>query len=279
MAINNIYKITKKINIDLITYVVNYEEIKDLFVSYMKASLPWIDAPTDLAIKATMYNAAIKNDVKYIIRGNDFRSEGKQPTDWTYSDSRQLRYVHKKFGSKAKLKSYPKQSFFKMIYAGFIKKVKDVRPFYFMEYNKQDAKNLLMNIYDWKDYGGHHHENLFTKFAMAYWLPKKFAIDKRKISLSAQILSNAITRGEALNQLSIEFDTPQNLAELKNYVLKKLSLTTAEFEVIMSASNKDYSNYPSNYALIYRNIKYFKWIIVRLYNFKPMSINSSEMIK
>jgi N-acetyl sugar amidotransferase len=279
VAVNNIYKITKKLNIDLITYVVNYEEIKDLFVSYMKASLPWIDAPTDLAIKATMYNAAIKNDVKYIIRGNDFRSEGKQPTDWTYSDSRQLRYVHKKFGSKAKLKSYPKQSFFKMIYAGFIKKVKDVRPFYFMEYNKQDAKNLLMNIYDWKDYGGHHHENLFTKFAMAYWLPRKFAIDKRKISLSAQILSKAITRSEGLNQLSTEFDTPQNLAALKNYVLKKLSLTTAEFDVIISASNKDYSNYPSNYALIYKNIKYFKWIIVRLYNFKPMSIDSGEMIK
>ena len=114
---------------------------------------------------------------------------------------------------------------------------------------------------------------------MAYWLPRKFGIDKRKISLSAQILSNAITRSEGLNQLSIEFDTPQNLAELRNYVLKKLSLTTSEFDIIISASNKDYSNYPSNYALIYKNIKYFKWIIVRLYNFKPMSIDSGEMIK
>lgn len=279
ISVNNIQKITNKLDIDLVTLVVNYEEIKSLFRSYMYASLPWIDAPTDLAIKATMYDMAIKHKVKYIIRGNDFRSEGKQPKEWTYTDSRQLKFVHNKFAQNVKLKTYPQQSFFKMIYSGFFRKIKDVRPFYYIDYNKKEAKKLLMEVYDWKDYGGHHHENLFTKFAMAYWLPKKFNIDKRKINLSAQVLGNAISRVDAINGINQPFDTPENLEELKTYVLKKLNLTNEEFKKIMSATNKNYTAYPSNYNLIYNNIKYFKWIISKLYNYKPMSIDSSEMIK
>lgn len=279
ISVNNITKITRSLNIDLVTHVINYEEIKELFKDYMKASLPWIDAPTDLAIKATMYNIAVKHKIKYIIRGNDFRSEGKQPKEWTYSDSRQLKAIHKLFGASVKLKTYPMQSFYKMVYAGFVKKIKDVRPFYYIDYNKQLAKDLLMEVYDWKDYGGHHHENLFTKFAMAYWLPKKFNIDKRKINLSAQVLSLDITREEALLKIKQPFDTPEKLEELKNYILKKLDLTQQEFENIINQPNKFYTDYSSNYNLIYKNVKYFKWIITKLYNFKPMSIDSNEMIK
>ena len=95
IAVQNIFKVTKALDIDLETFVVDYEEMKDILRSYMKASLPWIDAPTDLAIKAVMYKVAIKEGIKYIIRGNDFRSEGKQPKEWTYIDNKQLRFIHK----------------------------------------------------------------------------------------------------------------------------------------------------------------------------------------
>jgi N-acetyl sugar amidotransferase len=279
VSVSNIQKITNALDIDLVTYVVNYEEIKDLFKSYMRASLPWIDAPTDLAIKATMYRMAMKHGIKYIIRGNDFRSEGKQPKEWTYSDSKQLKQIHKKFGSGIPLKTYPKQSFLKMVYAGVVRKIKDVRPFYYIDYNKQDAKKMLMETYDWKDYGGHHHENLFTKFAMACWLPEKFGIDKRKINLSAQVVSGSISRAKALEELAHPFDTVANMDALKEYILKKLSISPGEFSEIMASTNKNYTAYPSYYNLIYANIKYFKWIIARLYKFKPMSIDSNEMIK
>lgn len=279
ISVNNIYKITNTLDIDLKTHVINYEEIKDLLRSYMKAGMPWVDVPTDLAIKATMYQTALKENIKYIIRGNDFRSEGKQPNEWTYSDSRQLKYIHKHFGSETKLKTYPLLTLSKIIYSGFFKKIKDIRPFYYLEYNKQEAKQVLMNVYDWKDYGGHHHENLFTKFAMAYWLPVKFGIDKRQISLSAQVLSKAISREDALKQIQEVFDSSANLEELKEYVMKKLDMSSASFDEIMNAKNKNYTSYPSNYNLVYRNIKYFKWLIKFIYDFKPMSIQSNEMIK
>lgn len=278
IAVRNIENITKILNIDLVTHVINYEEIKDLMKSYMKAGLPWIDFPTDLAIKATMYDMALKYNVKYILRGNDFRSEGKQPTEWTFSDNKQLIYIHKKFGTGVKLRTFPLLSIKKEIYCGLIKKIIDVRPFYYINYNKQNAKKILIEKYNWQDYGGHHHENLFTKFAMAYWLPKKCNIDKRIINLSAQILSSAITREEALIKINESFDTDKNLIELKDYILKKLDFSEKQFNDIFSQPTKSFKDYPSNYNLVYKNIKHFKWLIKRLYAFKPMSIESSEII-
>jgi N-acetyl sugar amidotransferase len=278
IAVRNIYKITKKLNIDLETYVINYEEIKDLLRAYMRAGMAWADTPTDLAIKAVMYKYANKENIKYILRGNDFRSEGKQPVEWTYSDNKQLRYIHKRYGKIRKLKSYPFLPFRKLIFYGIVKGVVDIRPYYYLEYSKQNARKILESEYDWKDYGGHHHENLFTKFTMAYWLPKKFNIDKRKINLSAQVLNGDISRDDALKQLSKDFDEPQKLEELKNYVLKKLELTNDEFTNIWNSDNHFYYDYPSNYSLIFSNIKRYDWLIKRLFKYKPMSIGANEMI-
>jgi len=267
------------LDIDLETEVVNYEEIKDLLGAYMKASMPWIDSPTDLAIKAVMYKYALKEGIKYIIRGNDFRSEGKQPKEWTYADSKQLKYIHKKFGNGVRLKTYPMLTLRKIIYAGAIRKIKDVRPFYYIDYNKQDAKAFLIKKFDWKDYGGHHHENLFTKFTMAYWLPGKFGIDKRKINLSAQVLSGDITRESAVELLKQPFDSDLNLEDLKNYILKKLNISMDEFTRIWLDINKNSFDYPSNYNLVYKFIGYLKPLISRIYSFTPMSITERDYIK
>ena len=278
IAVQNIYNVTKQLDIDLETYVIDYEEIKDLLKSYMKSGIPWIDAPTDLAIKAVMYKIAAQEGIKYIIRGNDFRSEGKQPKEWTYSDTKQLKYFHKKFGSDIKLKTYPFLPLVKMVYYGFINKIKDVRPFYYLEYNKQEAKKLLETEFGWEDYGGHHHENLFTKFSMAYWLPNKYGIDKRKINLSAQVLSNAISRDEALLQISEPFAPSNELDDLREYIIKKLDFTHAEFDYIVKSTNKSTFEYPSNYQLIFGLVKHFSPIIKKLFAFQPMSISAKKFI-
>jgi len=142
IAVNNIKKSLDKLDVDLITYVVDYNEMKDILLSYMKAGLPWIDIPTDLALLATLYKVANENDIKTIFVGNSFRTEGKQPTEWTHGDSKQLEYIQKKFGSK-KIKTFPVLSPFKLIYFGAFKKIKMVRPFNYMNYDKVSAKVLL----------------------------------------------------------------------------------------------------------------------------------------
>lgn len=277
IAVQNIYKVTKALDIDLETYVIDYEEIKDLLYAYMRAGIPWIDSPTDGAIKAVMYKIALKEKIKFIIRGNDFRSEGKQPQEWT--GGADLKYIHKKFGRGVNLNTYPKLSVAKIIYAGFIRRIKDIRPYYYIEYKKQDAKKMLQDSFNWQDYGGHHHENLFTKFAMAYWLPEKFNIDKRRINLSAQVLSGAVTREEALDMVEKPFGSEEELEALKNYVLKKLDVSDEEFLTIWNAKNMRADDYPSNERFIYGALRYAKPLINKIYAYTPMSVMAHDFFK
>jgi asparagine synthase (glutamine-hydrolysing) len=60
IAVSNIQKLTTKLNIDLQTHVINYDEVKDLLKSYMYSGLPWIDMPTDLAIKSILYKIFLR---------------------------------------------------------------------------------------------------------------------------------------------------------------------------------------------------------------------------
>ena len=180
IAVKNIKKVTNALGIDLETYVINYEEIKDLMRSYMYSGLPWIDTPTDSAIKSVMYKVAKEIDVKYIFRGNDFRSEGKQPTEWTYSDFKQLKYVHKKFGKLNKLKTYPYLSLYKIFINGLFFNIKDIRPFYYLDYDKAKARDFLEKEYNWEYYGGHHHE-IYSQICNVLLVARKFRIDKKKL--------------------------------------------------------------------------------------------------
>ena len=277
IAVQNIYKVTKALDIDLETYVIDYEEIKDLLYAYMRAGIPWIDSPTDGAIKAVMYKIALKENVKFIIRGNDFRSEGKQPKEWT--SGADIIHIHKQFGRGVRLRTYPKLSIARIVYAGFVRKVKDIRPYYYLAYKKQDARKMLQERFGWQDYGGHHHENLFTKFAMAYWLPRKFDIDKRRINLSAQVLSGAITREQALAQIDQPFGTEEEMAALKDYVLKKLDIPKNEFKSIWDAPNKKASDFPANDRFVYSAIQYARPLLNRIYAFVPMSVMAHDFFK
>ena len=256
IAVKNIRKVTQKLDIDLETYVVDYEEMKDLLRAYMRASLPWIDGPTDIAIKATMYKIARETGVKYIFRGNDFRSEGKQPREWTYVDSKQLRYLHKKFGDIKILSSFPDLSLARIIYSGYLLGIKDIRPYYYLDYKKHEARSLLEEEFGWEYYGGHHHENIFTKFAMSVWLPEKFGIDKRKITMSAQILSGAIQRNKALETIQQPPIGNNEKEQITDYVLKKLDISRVEFTSIWNKPNKTFYDYPSEINLIMAINKY-----------------------
>jgi len=278
ISVKNIRKMTEALNIDLETYVVDYEEIKDLLRAYMKAGLPWIDMPTDLAVKAILYKIAGREKIKFVLRGNDFRSEGTQPREWTYGDGKQLKYVHKKFGE-SKLRTFPNYKLSELMYFSLMKGIKSVYPFYYLDYHKKKAQLFLQNNYKWEYYGGHHFENTFTRFAISYWLFEKFDIDKRKITLSAQVLSGEISREEAMDIL---LSKPYNDSEknmMLEYVLKKLDFNIEEFDDLMKSPPKSFYDYPSNYKLIdslnYLSMPFLKRVFIH----KPQSVFQAEMRK
>lgn len=253
IAVRNIKKMTDALKIDLETYVVDYEEMKDVLLSYMKAGLPWIDFPTDNAIKSVLYNTANREGIKHILIGHDFRSEGTQPNEWTYGDSKQIKYIQRKFGS-IPLNSLPNISILRHAWLSYVIGIKMVYPYFFIDYRKKEAQTFLKEQYGWQYYGGHHHENSFTRFAIAHWMKDKFNIDKRIITLSAQVISGEISREMALEQLTSEpYVVSEKDAELE-FVAKKLGITMAEFWDLWDATNKSYLDYPSHHKLMERFI-------------------------
>ena len=278
ISVKNIRKMTEALEIDLETYVIDYEEIKDLLRAYMKAGLPWIDMPTDLAIKAVLYKIANREKIKFILRGNDFRSEGTQPREWTYGDGKQLKYIHKKFGT-SNLKTFPNYTLSDLLYFSLLKGIKSIYPYYYLDYQKIKAQSFLQANYNWEYYGGHHFENVFTRFAISYWLYEKFSIDKRKISLSAQVLSGEISRDQAVNILSSKpyNDSEKNM--MIEYVLKKLDFSNKEFDFIMKSPPKNFYDYPSNYNLIDSLNFFSNPFLKKVFIHKPQSIFQAEMRK
>jgi len=278
IAVNNIKKCTAKLNIDLRTYVVDWEEMKDIQIAFLKASLPWADCPTDIAITSSLYKIAAEENIKYILVGADFRTEGKQPSEWTYGDGKLIRFIHKKFGH-LRMKTFPNLEIFDLIYYGFLKGIKNLRPLYYLNYNKDTARTLLERLYDWQYYGGHHLESIYTHFILTYWLPVKFEIDKRKVTFSAQIRSGHRNREEALKELQQAGRDFKNDQEMIGYVIKKLGLTPKEFTMIMMTPNRAISEYPSYYPLMKSCSPIVKRMLKFALPWTPTTINESELRK
>jgi len=249
LAVSNIEKILKKLNIDLITEVLDWEEFRDLQLAFLKASVPEAETPTDIAIPAAMHKVAAKYNIKYIFSGGNFATEGILPKSWHYNakDVKFLKAVHLQFGKK-KLKTFPTFGFEKEMYYKFIKGIRMIYPLNYVPYNKQEAMNVLEKELDWKNYGGKHHESIYTKFVQSYLLPEKFGIDYRRATYSTQICAGEMSRIEALSELSKKPFETESVEDDKKYLCKKLCITIEELNEIMRLTPKTYKNYPNDQA-------------------------------
>ena len=257
VAVENIEKIVKGLDVDLYTEIINWNEMKDLQLAYFKAQVPYQDTPQDHAIYASLYNYAVKNGIKYVLTGANYSTECvREPNEWVYlNDVRQIKDIHKKFGTRS-LKTFPLCGMFKYrLYYRYVKGMKIIQPLNLIPYKKEDAIAILEEKYGWQRYANKHFESIFTRFYEGYWLVKKFGYDKRKAHFSSLILTDQMTREEALNKLA---EPPYNedlaMQDLE-YVAKKLGLTKKEFIEMMNSENKTYRDYKSNAWLMKMAIK------------------------
>lgn len=269
ISVSNIKNSIEKLEVDLYTYVIDWNEMKDILKSFLKASYPWADGPTDIALVSALYKVAKENGVKSILVGNNFRTEGRQPIEWTHVDARIISHIQKKYGKIKRLKSYPNLSNLDLFNYEVLSGIKMVKPLYYLDYDKEKTKEFVTKEYGWKDYGGHHHESIFTRFIIGYWLPQKFGIDKRKITFSAQIRSGLRDRTQALEELKeLPYDRKQMELD-REYVIKKLGFSEGEFDKIFESKNHSFRDFPSYYG-IYENIgKYLKFVY-KIFGMKPM---------
>jgi N-acetyl sugar amidotransferase len=251
LAVNNIQSIVQKLNLDLHTLVIDWEEMRDLQLSFFKSSVANLDVPQDHCFIASLYKEARKYGVKYIMNGSNMSTESILPNAWGYSSSDPIHVlgIHKLFG-KVKLKTYPVYTLFnKYLYYPYFVKMKTITPLEWIEYNKEDAKQFLMDELGWRDYGGKHYESKFTKFFQAHYLPTKFGYDKRKAHLSSLIVSGQMTRDEALAELKKPLYEPAELEEDIRYFSKKIGITLDEYNKIMALPPKSYTDYPNGVKL------------------------------
>ena len=259
---NNVEKMVDSLNLDLKTLVIPWMEMRDLQLSFIKAQHPNLDIPQDHAIFSSLYNYAFKNNIKYILTGGNLSTECiREPLEWAYhaSDLRHIKNIHKLFG-KEKLKNFPTCDIFKYkIYYRFLKGIKVIQPLNFVEYNKQKSIRTLENNYGWIKYDQKHYESRFTKFFEGYWQLKKFGFDKRKAHLSSLILTNQISREEALSKLKKDpIDDEESRNEF-NFVCKKLEISENELRSIMNGENKSFKDYKSSYLIIQFFVKLLRF--------------------
>ena len=232
IAVKNVKNIVSKLDFKLHTHVINWKEFKDLQKSYFKASVVDLEVPTDHAITAIIYKLATRHGIKHVLSGGNYRTEHGLPRSWRWDklDLRNLRHIHKSYGT-VKLESYPtiNNLKFNIWHRGFLR-INQHLPLNFVNFKRNAATELLKQEYDWRDYGGKHHESLFTKFYQSHVLPKKYNIDKRKAHLSCLIRNFEMDRTEALNILQAPAYSNEDLAIERPYVLKKLGFSEVEFE-------------------------------------------------
>lgn len=245
LSVNNIEKIVKKYNFDLFTIVVDWDEFRDIQRSYFKASVINVEAITDHAITATMYNLAYKNDIRFIMSGSNLATEGILPWSWSYSamDLTNIKGIQRKFGTR-QIKTMPTVSLAKYIYYLTVKRFQKVKLLNLVDYNVERCKKELKEKLDWEDYGSKHQESIFTKWFQGYYILKKFNIDKRKAHFSSMIMSSQITRDEALARIQQPVYTEKELAQDTEYVCKKLGFTESEFDEILNAPGVPHEAYP-----------------------------------
>ena len=253
-AVSNIEKLVNGLNLDLYTEVINWEEMKDLQVAFLKSQIADQDFPQDTAFFSSLYKFARKNKIKYVLTGANFSTECcREPEDWgAYPgiDITLIKDIHHRFGSRP-LKTFPIVDIMTYkLYYKYIIGMEIVKPLNLVPYIKKDAENELNEKFGWEKFQHKHHESRFTRFYEDYWMPKKFGFEKRRAHFSSLILTGQMTRDEALVRISRPEMDEQFLKQEFEYVANKLDLKIEELQAIFEGENKTYRDYKNKRSLI-----------------------------
>lgn len=246
-AVKNIKNIATVLGIDYQSFVLDWEDFRDLQLAFLRASVPEIETPTDIAIPGALHRVAADHGVRFIIAGGNYATEGILPRAWHYDakDVRYLKGIHRRFGT-GKLGAFPTFGFVRETYYKFVKGIRIVYLLNLVPYSKSEAMRKLQDDLGWEDYGGKHYESKITGFLHSYLLPVKFNIDYRRATLSSQICAGQTTRGEALEILTKPPFDAARVPDEKAYVAKKFGITLDEMDAILAAPPKTHRDYPNN---------------------------------
>lgn len=248
-AVLNIRNLAENLGLDYESFVLDWEEFRDLQLAFLRASVVEAETPTDMAIVGALHRVASKRGIKFIISGGNLATEGILPPYWHYNakDTRYLHAIHARFGSRP-LRRFPLFGFKQEAYYKFVRGIRIVYPLNYTPFFKEAAAELLAEKVGWMAYGGKHHESYYTRFVQSYLLPVKFGIDYRKATYSSQICDGTLTRDQALQALQQPIYDVARIDGDLGYVAKKLGISRQELDSIIQESPKTHRDYPNDEA-------------------------------
>ncbi len=244
-SVENIQALVKSFNLDLETVIINWKDMRNLQVAYLKSGVINQDVPQDHAFFTNVYNVALKKKIKSVILGSNTASESILPKSWgqNASDGKNIKGIYNSIYS-TKLISYTTRSIFWSIFnLEIFKKIVIFRPLNMIDYDKEAAKSFLMEEFGFRDYGSKHSESTFTSYYQKIYLPRRLGIDKRKAHLSSMIVSGKINREDAIKELEKELCSDFQERDLRRFVATKLGLTIDEltsFEDLSAVNHQRY---------------------------------------
>jgi len=253
-AVGNIEKLVDGLGLDLYTEVINWEEMKDLQVAFLKSQIPHQDIPQDTAFFSSLYKFARKHKIKYVLTGGNYSTECiREPNEWGVVpgiDKTLITGIHSIYGARP-LKTFPIiDVFVSKIYYKYFLGMQVFKPLDFIAYIKSDAEIELNNFCGWEKFKHKHHESRFTRFFEDYWLPKKFGFDRRKAHFSSLILTGQMTKKDAIERIK-KLELGDHFLEQEfEYVAHKLGLTVSELKFIFEGSNKSIDDYKNKQLFV-----------------------------
>lgn len=267
LAVENIQRVVEGCGFDLQTYVINWTEFRDLQRAFLKASVIDIEMLTDHAILAALVKLADDHGIRFVVSGNNGATEHGMPSTWVWSkqDWTNIKAIHERFGT-VPLKTFPHLTRRRWLAIHtFRRGLEFVEPLNLLPYRRDEAAATLTREFGWREYGGKHHESVFTRFYQSYILPRKFGVDKRRVHLSDRIRNGELTRDQAIEALAQPlYPSPEALANERAFVLKKLGFSDAEFDEIMAAPVRRHDEFPNDVGMFeavrraYQPIKFLR---------------------
>lgn len=245
-AVENIQKMVKKLGVDLKIETIRWDEVRDMQLSFFKSGVPHLDIAQDHAFVAVLDNYAKKYGIKYILNGGNISTEViVNPNSWGYwgTDIKHVKDILSKFGL-VKMETYPFTSILKRkVYMPYVERIKVVKLLNLIPYIKKEAETLLMKEYDWVPYPQKHFESIMTKFIEGYWLPKRFGYDVRRPQLSSLILTDQMSRKEAIEKLNHDPISDEEAKALFSQVAEMLGVTDEELTAYFEMPHKTYKDF------------------------------------
>ena len=267
LAQSNIENLVKILNVDLYTNVLDWNEYKTMMNSFFDSDVLDIELLMDNAMFSLNYEIAKKEKLQFILSGSNTSTEGMdmpKNMNWIKFDKKNIKSIIKIFGNN-KIKSYPAIGVFDLVKYILLHKIKWIHFLDYFDYKKDEAAEFLKNKYNFKPYEYKHYESMFTRFYQGYILPKKFKIDKRILHLSTLIITNQVSRNDALKILeSSPYSSELNLKEDKEYFLKKMNWDEEKLE--------NYINRPAKSHAEYKNSKFIYENLLKLYKLMKPSV-------